>query len=36
MSKKIVNVSDLDWQSSEHGNFAYQLKRLGSAANYLH
>ena len=28
MKKVIVNVDDLEWQSSEHGDFAYQDKWL--------
>lgn len=29
--KNIVNVNDLDWQSSEHGDFAYEDKWLAAA-----
>lgn len=30
MRKNIVNVNDLDWKTSEHGDFAYQDKWLAA------
>lgn len=32
MKKNIINVNDLEWQTSEHGQFAYEDKQLAEAA----
>ena len=31
MKKNIVNIKDLDWKTSEHGDFAFQDKWLAEA-----
>lgn len=32
MKKNIININDLDWKTSEHGDFAHEDKWLGAAA----